>query len=331
MQEIVRLILPLLHENELCIADVGSQDKPPMRWKEWEKGCFFYTFLGRPPYELASSVSSHHFAVGLWSHKCIQMLHVAAQPSATSLFKPNQVMLNAFPSSAHEEVGKRAIELNRLDSILAGLPLDYLKIDGEGAELEILKGAQSVLTHQCLGLQLEALFCPIRHNVPSFSDVDLFLRNFDFQLFQLHREHWLRKNRVATFASAPQLISGSSVYLLSKKTFLKRLKECPQPEKLFAKYLAIVLAYRLYDYAYELCEEVDLPVSSVLQKSLLSLSAPKMELIRLLLSLLNGAGKYTLSFSTLQKQRHRSYLVRKIRQLGQACLYFGRNDFAFYD
>jgi hypothetical protein len=160
---------------------------------------------------------------------------------------------------------------------------------------------------------------------------NLFLRNFDFQLFHIQREHWLRKNDIATFDSAPQLIWGNVVFLLSKQAFLKRLKVSSNRETLFAKYLLIAMAYRLYDYAYELCEEVDLPISAPFLKALSSFKISKKELVRLLFSLLAGFGRYTLSFSASSKQNRSAYLIRKARKFGQACLHLSRNHFAFYD
>ena len=326
-----KLIQSLLGEEKLNIVDVGSTGGPELRWRKWENACFFYTFDPDPRAQSWSSTSKN-FPVGLWSHRCSQTIHLASYPPASSLFKPNQEFLSAFSvQSAMQEVGTKKIELHTLDQILNGHPIDFLKIDAEGAELEILKGATHTLNQQCLGMQLEALFCPIRQNAPSFNDLDTFAKNFDLQLFHIQREHWMRKNKISAYVSNPQLIWGNVLYLLPKRIFLKKLKQSDNPKLLLGKYLLILLAYNLFDYAYELCEEVSFEETEKLKEVLQGLSLSKKEVVKLVFSLLVGAGKYGLCFSTKSKQNRLSYLKRKVRDLGTLCLYLGKNDFALYD
>ncbi|MBS0623578.1 MAG: hypothetical protein JSS62_03050 [Verrucomicrobia bacterium] len=56
------------------------------------------------------------------------------------------------------------------------------------------------------------------------------MRQAGFQLFQLEREHWIRKNNIATFDSSPQLIWANALYLLPKQVFLQRLKLSKHPK-----------------------------------------------------------------------------------------------------
>jgi hypothetical protein len=121
------------------------------------------------------------------------------------------------------------------------------------------------------------------------------------------------------------------LYLLPKKSFLKRLAQSSNPRYLFGKYILILLAYHLYDYAYELCEEADLEAAHELKKLLHTLSISKKQLMRLIVSLFIGAGKYALAFSKKTRQHRLDYLVRKTRQIGNACLYLGKNEYALYD
>lgn len=328
MHAILKSILP---NEKLCIADVGAAGGPELRWKPWEAFCFFYTF-DPDPRTKQWSCPSRNYPTGLWSHPCTQTLHLASYPPASSLFKPNTDWLSSFPTSkAMQETGLCSIELEALDRVLADQKVDFLKIDAEGAELEILKGAQEKISHECLGLQLEALFCPIRHNAPTFADLDIFVRNFDFQLFQIQREHWIRNNHIASYESAPQLIWGNVLYLLPKKAFLSRLKASPNPTALFGKYMVILFAYHLYDYAFEVCEAVELEEAEAVKNWLRALGDRKESFFDLILSLSVGAGKYALSFSRQSKQHRLNYLKRKMRQLGHACLYISKNDFALYD
>lgn len=329
---LLEFLKSLFLERKLSIVDVGATGGPEVRWKKWSDLCFFHTFDPDPRAQPWSSCSKN-YPIGLWSRQCTKMLNLTAYPPATSLFKHNHEALQVFQNHAQlEVVGKKRIKLDTLDQCLEGHSVDFIKIDAEGAELEILKGSEKILRTQCLGLQLETCFFPLHKKAPTFSELDLFVRAFDFQLFQLEREHWVRKNRILTFDSAPQLIWGNALFLLSKTTFLKRLETSPDPETLFLKYIVILLAYHLYDYAYELCEELSLEIAKELKKELRSLSPSKGRyLTQLILSLVVGGGKYALCFSNKRKQHRLCYLKRKVRELGHACLYLGKNDYALYD
>ncbi len=325
------LLFTLLEQERLCVADVGGAGGPEPQWKGWENLCFFYTFDPDPRAQ-PWSTPSQNFPIGLWSQKSTQPIHLTAYPPASSLFKADSEVVETFQlNHLFKEIGTRNVKLDTVDKVLAEHRVDFLKIDAEGAELEILKGATRVLTQQCLGLQVEALFSPLRRNAPLFSELDTYVRYFDFELFQLQREHWIRKNRISTYDSTPQLIWGNVLYLLPKKLFLKRLKESATPEKLFAKYILILLAYKLYDYAYELCEAFSSPHSEKIKELLCSLPQSKKALLPLFLSLLTGSTKYLLSFSPSSKADRRHYLKRKLRELGKTCLYLAKNDFALYD
>jgi hypothetical protein len=331
MHALRHFIQSLLQEEKLSIADVGASGGAELRWRPWEKLCFFSTF-DPDPRSTPWSSPSKNYPIGLWSYRCTQALHLASYPPASSLFKPNVELTSAFNThGAMQQVGTRKIELDTMDRILGGQGVDFIKIDAEGAELEILKGAQKTLSSDCLGVQLEAFFCQLRHNAPTFSDLDVFIRLFDFELFQIQREHWLRKNNISTFGSTPQLIWGNVLYLLCKKAFLKKLKESPNPSHLFAKYILILFAYNLYDYAYEVCDAVPLEEAGELKRLLAQLPSPKKEALPLILSLLVGGGKYLCAFSKKSKKERLNYLHRKIRQLGTLCLYLGKNDYALYD
>lgn len=333
MQEnLFKTLSHIFRNQKLSIADIGATGGPEPRWKPWEELCFFYTFDPDPrmkPWHL----DSKNYPIGLWSKKCTKILNLAAYPPATSLFQMDSEQVESFLNYASlEEVGKKKISVDTLDSVLKDEIVDFLKIDAEGAEFEILLGAKNKLSSGILGVQLEVCFCPIRKGVPLFRELDQAISAFDFQIYQLHREHWIRKNHLFNFQSEPQIIWGNALYLLKKKVFLERLEKSSDPETLFAKYLLILFAYHLYDYALEICEACKLDAAVAIKKNLLSLPRLKTSrLFSLLLSLFIGAGKYSLCFSSKTKKHRKCYLKRKIRELGTACLHLGKNDYALFD
>ena len=121
-------------------------------------------------------------------------LHVTSDPACSSLFAPDVEALAAFPEllsstpvSAHE------VELQTLDEWAAdeGVSgVDAIKLDVQGAELAVLRGATAVLRDVRM-LELEVTFNAIYEDQPLFGEVDAFLRDAGFQLWRLsHLVHY---------------------------------------------------------------------------------------------------------------------------------------------
>jgi FkbM family methyltransferase len=102
--------------------------------------------------------------------------------SNDDLLRQNEYMLNAF--AAAEE---RKVEARTIDSLFAGRDIHFLKLDIEGAEYEVLKGATGVVSTTVLGLRSEVLFAPVYKDAPLFGDLHrlmleqgMELLNFDY-------------------------------------------------------------------------------------------------------------------------------------------------------
>ena len=144
----------ILGEEKLQVADVGATGGPEERWKKWTDAVFFHTFDPDPRAKPWDIPSKNH-PTGLWSSKCRKTLKLAAYPPATSLYSMNRAETDAFlHHKALHCVGETEIELDTLDHSLQGQKIDFLKIDAEGAEFEILKGGNETLK-SCLGFQVE--------------------------------------------------------------------------------------------------------------------------------------------------------------------------------
>jgi hypothetical protein len=65
-----------------------------------------------------------------------------------------------------------------------GLPFsfDFIKVDAQGAEYEILRGAENFLTHSCIGLHLELFNIPLYKEIKLLPEVAEYLRGFGFSL-----------------------------------------------------------------------------------------------------------------------------------------------------
>ncbi len=98
----------------------------------------------------------------------------------------------------------------------------FLKLDVQGAELEILGGSQRLLEDALVALRVEVSFIPIYRNQPLFADIDSALRSFNFlpmRLLELHPWRHGSKAKLPQLDDGPfpysegQLIHGDLVYL----------------------------------------------------------------------------------------------------------------------
>ncbi len=104
----------------------------------------------------------------------------------SSFYKPNVDVIAQYDclEAQMEIVGTELIPTKRLDDIEQARRTDFLKLDVQGAELDILAHATETLQHVGM-IQTEVCFLPLYENQPLFADIDTFLRARGFELYTL--------------------------------------------------------------------------------------------------------------------------------------------------
>ena len=103
-----------------------------------------------------------------------------------------------------ELVEQITIEMTTLDDFLQEVlperPVKFIKIDVEGHELRILKGAQSSLGNYKPALFLEINHEALKQNEVTYLDIFDFLKRYSYQFYFVdsHGADWLRLNRKPT-------------------------------------------------------------------------------------------------------------------------------------
>ncbi|WP_448208336.1 FkbM family methyltransferase [Azospirillum sp. sgz302134] len=111
---------------------------------------------------------------------------VAQFDPASSLLEANLPYLGQFYALADmcRPVERQTVETTRLDDIAEVGACDYLKIDVQGGELDVLLGAERLLD-RILFVHSEVEFEPVYKDQPLFPDIHRFLRDRGFELLDL--------------------------------------------------------------------------------------------------------------------------------------------------
>ncbi len=111
----------------------------------------------------------------------VRTFHTCAMPMTSSLYRPNTRLLKLFNNLEElvRVVSTEEITTHRLDDIVEAQEVDYLKLDVQGAELDVLRGAENLLG-RVVAVSTEVEFVPLYEGQPLFADVDTFLRQKGF-------------------------------------------------------------------------------------------------------------------------------------------------------
>jgi FkbM family methyltransferase len=110
-------------------------------------------------------------------------------PGCSSVYEPIRILYEEFPAcDIMSPVRTTNCQSISIDEFCEGRGLNKihaLKLDTQGSELDILKGADRTL-QQCLFINVEVEFNPLYEKQPLFCDVDRFLRDRGFVLWRLN-------------------------------------------------------------------------------------------------------------------------------------------------
>ncbi len=130
-----------------------------------------------------SKVGVKYFPFAIGKKKEIRKFYETHHPMCSSLYKPNHNLLSLYNNMEISFLkGESEIETIDLDTFISENKIgnvDFLKIDVQGAELDIFKGATKTIKN-LLFIISEVEFIKIYENQPLFGDVSNFLSDNDF-------------------------------------------------------------------------------------------------------------------------------------------------------
>jgi len=174
------LVSKLLLNEKIVALDVGAQGGFNENIFPKKYNDFFSPIMVEPIKDEADKLKKENYKViskGLWSNNCVKKLYIMKKRlGSSSLYKPNKdayalydLKKKNYPS--FEVSNEIDIECTTIKESLNNLnikKLDFLKIDTQGAEIEILKGLGNYLP---LLLKIEVQIVPMYENIPDWSEL----------------------------------------------------------------------------------------------------------------------------------------------------------------
>lgn len=203
-----------------------------------------------------------HIPLALGDRQGEATLYVTQHPMCSSLYAPNESYLarfNGLPELVDLDFTVE-LEITTLDYFCeteAIEEIDFLQVDVQGADLQVLEGASKVLERSTLAVQIEVEFSHLYTHQPLFADVDSYLRKRDFTLFDLATAYRPRmRSPIRSNAHPGQLLWADAFYFrdLIRDDLVTSLQT---PDKIL-KLACIADIMNFPDYTLELLEYLTL-------------------------------------------------------------------------
>jgi FkbM family methyltransferase len=190
--------LTRLLERPVVAIDVGCRDGVRPAWRELGPHARLVGF-DPDPAECArlnaaagDPLRERYEALALASSNGEATLHLTADPQSSSLYPPDPIAIRRYPELwRHEPRGTQTIRTTTVDSWAQSADvgaIDVVKVDVQGAELDVLRGAERSLESVRV-IETEVEFQELYQGQPLFTDVNRFLRERGFSLWRLREIH----------------------------------------------------------------------------------------------------------------------------------------------
>lgn len=184
----------LLKDSPVLIADVGARFGYNTEWRAFENCIKIICF--EPDIEECALLNSMNDPNAIFIPTALdrvqgqKIFYETKLPASAGLYRSNMNYFNRLLNRDNAEtINERLINVDTLDNAVENENingLNFLKLDTEGAELDILHGASSILSDPRLfGIRSEYRFHPEINGSPTFWELDKFLQSQGFRLFNI--------------------------------------------------------------------------------------------------------------------------------------------------
>ncbi len=219
-----------LNLSPLVYVDVGAMGGVSAYWRQLNDLVHVIAFEpDEREYALLKSLKHiTYLPYALYHSEQELIFYISHESGKSSIYKPNHDVVKYFPFAERMNIVREVVipreKVKTLDSALHTAQLkhvDFIKLDTQGSELDILKGGQLSLRN-LYGVEIEVEFIQLYRGQPLFRDCDAFLDAHGFELVDLRRAFW-KKKTFNDFIGRGQLVFGDALYLKRDDIFLDGL------------------------------------------------------------------------------------------------------------
>ena len=243
----IKLLLNNNLKKKFTLLDIGAADGVNNKWNIINNN--INIILVEPHKESAKKLKSNGFNViesVLHSENDKEIkFYNTKKPLCSSFYKPNLDHLGKFSDIDRFNIVSEDIFVSKcLDTEIKNFEQpNFIKIDTEGSELDILKGSNKTLLNT-FGLEVECSFHQLRENQPLFGDVRKYLENLDFVFIDfVSMIRWEKDNY--SFIGQPQITDA--LFLKNEETIISKFKKEEISLDELINYLVILIVYERVD------------------------------------------------------------------------------------
>ncbi len=307
-------------KNPLVVIDVGARGGFELQWAVFGNQARIIGFEpDKKECELlnasqSDSINRLFYPFVIFKNNGKHAFYVAEFPDSSGLYPLNSEFVKRFPDEKNLAIKEclevETIELDSFTRLNNVENVDFIKLDTEGSEYDILEGALKNIKKSVIGIKCEAFFDYWHKGQKVFSDIDFLLRSLGFSLFNLSVNRHARKSFPELQSAVMPMPSKygqaawcDALYLRDAVGEIshKKSMDAPWDEIKVLKLISLFEIFRLPDCAIELLQCAH-------EKGILQYTDKEMERFCNLLIADFTRHSYRQYFMTLKKIEKRGYI-----------------------
>jgi len=243
----IKYLINNLLTDKILLLDIGAAGGINKRWEIISDN--LSTSLVEPNIENAKILETKGYNV---IKNCFYregnkelILYETKDKYCSSLLQPNKYYLNKFFNTERFNIiNKIKVNSTTIDKEFKNSQIpNFIKIDTEGSELEILNGAKLSLNN-VMGIEIECVFNELRLSQPQFHEIKIFLEKYNFEFIDfLHITRW-EQNKQRSFG-IPQITD--CLFFKKPELIFNEFKSNLINEEILCQYLALLAIYNRSD------------------------------------------------------------------------------------
>ncbi len=130
----------------------------------------------------------------IMNEKNIKSLNITEAITNSSFLEVNDIFQKRYDMKKWLTVDKCNVETIGLDELISKDKNlrdhgEFIKIDTQGTELDVLNSAENTLINNCKALLIEVSFCELYSKQALFSEIESYLRNLGFSFYGFTSQH----------------------------------------------------------------------------------------------------------------------------------------------